>query len=151
MKTIQKILAAVDFSEHSDPVLDAAVGFARQFDAELHLVHAYDVRIPLVTPLTPYGFSAPPAVIEETQEVAASKLGAFVRRASAQGVAATPHVSGAPAASAIVDLAEELGADLIVMGTRGRTGLKHVLLGSVAERTMRQAPCWVLVVNAPLP
>jgi nucleotide-binding universal stress UspA family protein len=150
MKTIRKILAAVDFSEYSDPVLDAAVGFARQFDAELHLVHAFDVRVPLVTPLTPYGTSASPGAIEEMQEEAATKLDDLGRRASAQGVAATPHVLGAPAASAIVDLAEELEADLIVMGTRGRTGLKHVLLGSVAERTMRHAPCWVLAVKAPL-
>jgi nucleotide-binding universal stress UspA family protein len=150
MKTIQKILAAVDFSEYSDPVLDAAVGFARQFDAELHLVHAYDARIPLVPQLTPYGVTTPPALIEETQELAASKLDALARRTAAQGVAVTSHVSGAPAASAIVDLAEELGVDLIIMGTRGRAGLKHVLLGSVAERTMRHAPCWVLAVKAPL-
>jgi nucleotide-binding universal stress UspA family protein len=147
VKTIRKILAAVDFSEYSDPVLDAAVGFARQFDAELHLVHAYDVRIPLVTPLAPYGVSVPPVVIEQTQEAAAAKLDALARRAAAEGVAATSHVSGAPAASAIVDLAGELEADLIIMGTRGHTGLKHVLLGSVAERTLRHAPCWVLAVK----
>jgi nucleotide-binding universal stress UspA family protein len=52
-----------------------------------------------------------------------------------------------PAASAIVGQAEELRVDLIVMGTRGHTGLKHVLLGSVAERTLRHAPCSVLTVK----
>ena len=112
MKHIRKIVVAVDFSEHVDPVLDAAVDFARQFNAELHLVHAFDVRIPLVTP---YEVAIPTAFIE--------------------------------AASAIVDMAEELEADLIIMGTRGHTGLKHVLLGSVAERTLRHAPCSVLTVK----
>jgi nucleotide-binding universal stress UspA family protein len=53
-----------------------------------------------------------------------------------------------PPFSAILDLAESLPADLIVMGTQGRTGLKHVLLGSVAERTVRLAPCPVLTVKA---
>ena len=62
-------------------------------------------------------------------------------------MSATSHLSEVPAASAIVDLAEELGADLIIMGTRGHTGLKHVLLGSVAERTLRHAPCSVLTVK----
>ena len=60
---------------------------------------------------------------------------------------ATSHLSEVPAASAIVDMAEELEADLIIMGTRGHTGLKHVLLGSVAERTLRHAPCSVLTVK----
>ena len=54
-----------------------------------------------------------------------------------------------PAASAIVEVAGEAKADLIVMGTRGHTGLKHVLLGSVAERTLRLAPCAVLTVKKP--
>lgn len=145
MKTIQKILVAVDFSEHVDAVVDTALGFAKQFGAELHLVHAFDVRIPLVTP---YEVAIPTAFIEEAREAAASKLEALIRNVAAEGVAATSHLSEVPAASAIVDLAEEIGADLIVMGTRGHTGLKHVLLGSVAERTLRHAPCSVLTVKA---
>jgi nucleotide-binding universal stress UspA family protein len=143
-KSIEKILAAVDFSEHVEAVLHAAVDFAMKFGAELHLVHACDVRIPM---LAPYGASIPPALIEEARDVAASKLDALTRRAAARGVAVSSHVTGAPAASAIVELAEELGVDLIVIGTRGHTGLKHVLLGSVAERTLRHAPCWVLAVK----
>jgi nucleotide-binding universal stress UspA family protein len=90
----------------------------------------------------------PTAFIEEAREAAAAKLDALIRRVATEGVTATSHLSEVPAASAIVDLAEELGADLIVMGTRGHTGLKHVLLGSVAERTLRHAPCSVLTVKA---
>ena len=146
MRHIRKIVVAVDFSEHVDPVLDAAVDFARQFNAELHLVHAFDVRIPLVTP---YEVAIPTAFIEEAREAAASKLDALIRKVAAEGVTATSHLSEVPAASAIVDMAEELEADLIIMGTRGHTGLKHVLLGSVAERTLRHAPCSVLTVKVP--
>jgi nucleotide-binding universal stress UspA family protein len=144
MKTIQKILVAVDFSEYADSVLDVAVEFAKRLSAELHLVHAFDVRIPLVTP---YEVAIPTAFIEEAREAAASKLDALIRKVADDGVTATSHLSEVPAASAIVDLAEELGSDLIIMGTRGHTGLKHVLLGSVAERTLRHAPCSVLTVK----
>ena len=144
MKTIQKILVAVDFSEYADSVLDVAVEFAKQLSAELHLVHAFDVRIPLVTP---YEVAIPTAFIEEAREAATSKLDALIRKVADDGVMATSHLSEVPAASAIVDLAEELGVDLIIMGTRGHTGLKHVLLGSVAERTIRLAPCSVLTVK----
>jgi len=144
MKTIRKILVAVDFSEYAESVLDVAVEFARHFGAELHLVHAFDVRIPLVTP---YEVAIPTAFIEEAREAAASKLEALIRKAADDGITAISHLSEVPAASAIVDLAEELGADLIIMGTRGHTGLKHVLLGSVAERTLRHAPCSVLTVK----
>jgi nucleotide-binding universal stress UspA family protein len=144
MKTIEKIVVAVDFSEHADQALDVAVEFAKQLGAELHLVHALDVRIAL---MTPYEVAIPTAFIEEARNAAASKLKVLVEKVAAEGVRATSQLSGVPAASAIVDLAEELEADLIVMGTRGYTGLKHVLLGSVAERTLRQAPCSVLTVK----
>jgi nucleotide-binding universal stress UspA family protein len=144
VRKIRKILVAVDFSEYADAVLDAAIEFAKQFGAGLHLVHAFDVRIPLVTP---YEVAIPTAFIEEAREAAASKLEALVRSVSAEGVEASSHLSEVPAASAIVGQAEELGVDLIIMGTRGHTGLKHVLLGSVAERTLRHAPCSVLTVK----
>jgi nucleotide-binding universal stress UspA family protein len=78
----------------------------------------------------------------------ASKLAVLIEKVASDGVTATSQLSEFPAASAVLDLAERLGADLIVMGTRGRTGLKHVLLGSVAERTLRHAPCSVLTVKA---
>jgi nucleotide-binding universal stress UspA family protein len=145
MKTIRKIVAAVDFSESAEPVLEAAVDLAKQFNAALHLVHTFDVRNPLVTP---YAVATPPVLVEEARETAEAKLDALARSAAAQGVAAVCHVSGLPAAPAIVKLAEELGADLIVMGAPRHGSLRHVLLGSVCERTLREAPCWVLAVKA---
>ena len=145
METIERIVVAVDFSEHSDQALEVAVEFALQFDAELYLVHALDVRIPL---MPPYEVVIPTAFIDGARRAAASKLDVLVQKVATEGVTAISHLSEAPAASAIVDLAEEIGANLVVMGTRGNTGLKHVLLGSVAERTLRHAPCSVLTVKA---
>jgi nucleotide-binding universal stress UspA family protein len=124
MRPIRTIVAAVDFSPHSEPVVDAAVTLAKQFGAKIRLVHAYDVPIPLVSP---YEVAIPEPYLEETRRMAAEKL---------------------PAAPAIVRAAEEAKADLVVIGTRGHTGLKHLLLGSVAERTVRLAPCPVLTVKA---
>jgi nucleotide-binding universal stress UspA family protein len=63
-------------------------------------------------------------------------------------VRVTAHLREANPSDAILDVAREIDADLIVMGTRGLTGLKHVLLGSVAERTLRLAPCSVLTVKS---
>ena len=145
MTTIERMVVAVDFSEHADRALDAAVWFAKQFGAELHLAHALDVRTPL---MTPYELSVPMAFMEQARDAAASRLASLVQNVAAEGVIAVSHLSEIPAASAIADLAEELAADLIIMGTRGHTGLKHVLLGSVAERTLRHAPCSVLTVKA---
>jgi nucleotide-binding universal stress UspA family protein len=144
MKAIEKILVAVDFSEHGDLAVDAAVELAKRFHAALHVVHALDVRIPV---MAPYEVVIPASFIESARKAAASKLETLVQKVATEGVTASAHLSEAPAASAIVDLAEEIGADLIVMGTRGHTGLMHVLLGSVAERTLRHAPCSVLTVK----
>ena len=67
--------------------------------------------------------------------------------ARAQGVRAEGQIGAGSPSSEIAALAEKIGADLIVIGTRGLSGLKHVLLGSVAERTIRIAPCPVLTVK----
>lgn len=143
---IQGILVAVDFSEQSDQALDAAVELATRYSAELHIIHALDVRIPL---MTPYDIVVPTGFIDDARKAAASKLATLVQKVATEGVTATSHLCETPAASAIVALAEKIGTDLIVMGTRGHTGLKHVLLGSVAERTLREASCSVLTVKGP--
>ena len=144
MKSIQKILVPVDFSGESDRAFDAAVELAREFDSELHVMHALDIRVPL---MTPYEVVLPVAFIDEARRALSAKLDALVQKVTTEGLSAVSHLCEAPAASAIVDLARKIEADLIVMGTRGHTGLKHVLLGSVAERTLREAPCSVLAVK----
>jgi nucleotide-binding universal stress UspA family protein len=144
MRPIRTIVAAVDFSRHSEAVVDAAVTLAKQFGAKILLVHAYDVPMPLVSP---YEVVIPEPYLEETRRIAAEKLAALVARVAGQGVTAESKLGEVPAAPAIVQAAQEAGADLVVIGTHGHTGLKHLLLGSVAERTVRLAHCPVLTVK----
>lgn len=142
---IHKILVPVDFSEHSQRALDEAVGLAKKFGAELHLVHCYQVYP--AGGVAPYDVVLPESVERTIQEAARALLAEWAEKAAGQGVRVQRHLSASAPSSGIADLAEALGVDLIVIGTRGLSGLKHVLLGSVAERTIRSAPCPVLTVK----
>lgn len=144
MQPIRRILAAVDFSEHSLRAAEVASVLAKSLGAELHVVHAFDLRDPL---LNPYEISVPDDYVKLCREAAQRRLDEVIAHIAEQGVHARPHVAEAPAARAIADLAERLEADLVVMGTRGNTGLKHLALGSVAERVLRLAPCSVWTVR----
>ncbi|MAE94688.1 MAG: hypothetical protein CL910_08520 [Deltaproteobacteria bacterium] len=139
-----RILVGVDFSDHTGPALDAATTLAKETGASLHLLHALELRIPLVTA---YEVTIPDGIIEQAQAEAEVQLAAL-----ADGVDKAVPVSwsmrSAPPHQAIVEAAEDEGADLIVTGSRGMTGLKHALLGSVAERTLRASPCSVWTVRA---
>ena len=84
------------------------------------------------------------------RDAALEQLEELRQKVAADGVEAAAHMREGTAAEAISSAANDLGVDLIVMGTRGLTGLKHVLLGSVAERTIRVAPCPVLTVKDPV-
>lgn len=141
---MRNLVLAVDFSDHSDAALDQAVELARKFDAIVHVVHAFELPIRIVSP---YEVAVPDPYIEESRKAARERLDRVVQTVRAAGVTAEPHLSEVPAAPAIARVAENVGADLIVMGTRGLTGLKHLVLGSVTERTMRLAPCSVLAVK----
>ena len=143
---IEKILVAVDFSDDSQAAVTAACDLAKQFDAELHVVHAFELATPLVSP---YQVAIPDLYLAESRSAATLRLDEVVSKLSVDGIEAQPHLTEAPAAQAIARTAEEVGADLIVMGTRGMTGFKHFVLGSVAERTLRLAPCSVLTVKNP--
>lgn len=144
MNTIRTILVPLDYSEHSARALETAVEMARGLGAVIHLVHAFEVPVPIVTP---YEVAIPENYVEPVREEATRRLEEARDKVAAQGIEVTAHLTESPAATAIVRIAEEVGADLIVMGTRGNTGLKHLLLGSVAERTLRLAPCSVLTVK----
>jgi nucleotide-binding universal stress UspA family protein len=145
-KPISRILAATDFSKSSELAFEAAIDWAKRLGAELTLVHALRLQAPLVTP---YEVVFPQGLLDQARDAAARRLEKGLEKAKAGGVSAKMQITSAPAVPALAELAEELGADLIVMGTRGHTGLAHVLLGSVAERTLRLAPCAVLTVKGP--
>jgi universal stress protein A len=140
--TFRKILCPTDFSEGARQALRLAL--AMSADAQLVLLHVWQ-------PPYVYGADAtfPGAVAVETKSVAENELAQWkneVEQLGARGVT-TLMVSGAPWHE-IVELARrDPTIDLIAMGTHGYTGLKHVLLGSVAEKVVRHAPCPVLAAR----
>jgi len=140
----EKILVPLDFSDHSKKALDHAIELAKQFKGKLHLVHCYPVYVGAVSP---YGIVVPESFDRECREAAVREMSQWADKVKAAGVEVETTVTPSAPADAIVNTAEEIGADIIVMGSRGLTGLKHALLGSVAERTLRTAPCPVLTVK----
>jgi len=146
MSTIRTVLVPVDFSPHSSEALDFAVALAKDLGARLHLLHCYQINPGGVSP---YGIVLPENLDRELRDGAARSVSEWAEKASAAGLDVAHSVTAEFPSEAIAMTAQEIGADLIVMGTRGNTGLKHVLLGSVAERTIRMAPCPVTTVKAP--
>jgi nucleotide-binding universal stress UspA family protein len=145
MSSIQTIVVAVDFSEASEAAVDKAVDLAKALGAGIQVVHAFDLHVPM---LNPHEIAIPEPYIEQSREAAASRLAVVVEKIKAAGLEAGSQLVEAPSARGIVDAAERVGADLIVMGTRGNSGLRHLLLGSVAERTLRLAHCSVMTVKS---
>ncbi len=141
---ITRILAAVDFSAHSDRAVEVAAGLAKRLSASLDLIHAFELQRDYIQYTSPFA-------VEFAQQIEASarkKLVSVGERLEESGLPVTLHVLRGYPSVAIAEAAEEIGCQLIVMGTRGNTGIAHVLLGSVAERTLRAAPCSVLAVKA---
>ena len=140
---IETILVPTDFSPHAERAVDYAVSLAKTFSARIYLLHAYSLPIPAF----PDAFAVPQSVWDELHEYAGKQLENARKRVAADGVPCGVEAIGEPPFPAVVDTAERIGADLIEMGTRGLTGLKHVMLGSVAERTVRLAPCPVITLK----
>jgi nucleotide-binding universal stress UspA family protein len=146
MALFKKILVPVDFSDNSKTALEMATNLAKAFGSEIALMHCYAINPGGVSS---YGVSVPPSYFDGIREAASRKLDEWVEEASAEGIPIRPILSSNCPSEEISLMAEERNADLIVMGTRGNTGLKHLMLGSVAERTLRSAPCPVLTVKTP--
>ena len=134
----ERILVPVDFSADSEHALDYAVQFAVPFGASLTLMHV--TYIP-----DPPGFNLD-AVIRRTETDRRQDLLAYQERISDAGVLSDVHMDRGLPALKIAEMARHGEADLIVMGTHGRTGLKHLLLGSVAQRVIQLSSCPVVVV-----
>jgi nucleotide-binding universal stress UspA family protein len=136
------ILVPHDFSPQSDAAIELAQQLAGLSGARLHLVHA--VETPLLHAVTPAGVIAL-SLSSVVAEGALLEAEGALRRVA--GGAQVCVVEGAPR-DVISAVAAQLPADLIVMGTHGREGLARAVLGSVAEHTVRHAPCPVLTVRA---
>jgi nucleotide-binding universal stress UspA family protein len=117
---------------------------AKAFSAKIWLPHCYQLHPGGVSP---YGIAAPASYHDDVREAVVHQLRERQEKIEAEGVPAEASVSSEFPPQAIVEMAKDIGADLIVMGTRGLTGIKHVMLGSVVERTVRSAPCPVLIVK----
>ena len=141
---VEKILVPMDFSDHSRQALEQAVGLAKTFGASIDLLHSYRINY---SGVMPYGADFPAAIYEDIRNHATSELTKAHDGVREAGVECQMHLSQDEPSHAIARTAEELSSDLIVMGTHGRTGLAHIALGSVAERTVRTAPCPVLTIN----
>ncbi len=151
MSDYQIIVVPYDFSAHAKRALSEAADLARRFGGELHVLHVIQPPV-YAYAYGPYGAAAAPPPIDTAgmRRDAMKSLEEVANGLADPPKRVQPHVVEATSiASAIRESAEDLGADLIVMGTHGRTGLAHVFLGSVAERTLRGAPCPVLTVQAP--
>ena len=154
MKTlnVQNIVVPIDFSKMSVQAIQIAKQLARRFGASIHLAHvrqfnyAADLMAP-VPPMVPFAFApyehdAARSVLKELEEVA-SECGV--------SSASCDVLSGAPPFDEICRLGQTIPADLIVMPTHGRTGLKHVFLGSTAERIVQHSLCPVLITRGSAP
>jgi nucleotide-binding universal stress UspA family protein len=149
MKVFTRILYATDFSKASRPALVKALALARQNHAPLVIAHALP---PLVLTVGgDFGYVAPrtyEAIDQSARQHARKQLAAVARRAKSAGVRATALLlEGAPHEQ-IPRAVRRTRADLVVIGTHGRTGLAKVLLGSVAERVVRLSPRPVLTVRS---
>jgi nucleotide-binding universal stress UspA family protein len=146
MKNISKILVPLDFSAHSKRALEFAVDLARRYDARLELVNVFDITVYTMPDGMPM-FA--PGQFDDILADIERLLGAAKHDALAGGalLVETKRLEGKPETE-ILREAREGKFDLIVLGTHGRTGLKHIVIGSVAERVVRHAPCPVFTVKA---
>ncbi len=138
---IKRVLFPIDFSPQADGMLPYAASLCRNFGAALHLVYVNELAVLLPEYLPEVAMSTTIDIEEETQRNLARIAGEI------EGVEVVTSVRTGPAYREIIAAEKDIGADLIVMPTHGRTGLAHVLFGSVAERVVRMAKCPVLVVK----
>ena len=139
---LKKILVPVDFSDCSNKALQYAIPFAKQFDAELTLLHVVQPYLPVPEiPMVDVEL-----VQRQIRESGKKELEALQRTVADKVSSETALRQGSPYVE-IIKAAKELGIDLIILATHGRTGLAHVFLGSTAERVVRHAGCPVLVVR----
>jgi nucleotide-binding universal stress UspA family protein len=144
---IRKILAPTDFSEHAEHAVKYACGLAQRLDATLHLLHVLAEIVPsgpdpLLTPVLP------PEYYRESEAQSRHALSTLIGPGWDCPPAIEKAVRWDSPVEGIVGYARDAAVDLIVIATHGRTGLSHVLLGSVAERIVREAPCPVLTIRS---
>ena len=156
------IVAATDYSETGELAVDRALELAAEHpSSEVHVLHVLPYNLPALAPEFNVRASAPATqpiaeAAERLETHVAKKFEAFSAQRKAAGLRVIPHLRLDSPALEIAQLATDIEADLVVVGTHGRRALSRLVLGSVAEVAVRLAPCPVLVVRpkmlpAPVP
>ena len=138
------ILVATDFSEHADAALAYAAELGARLDATIHLVHAITIPAMGVPEL---GLAYAATTIEAETKAAQDALDKRVAMYRDRVSLAPTRLAVGDARDVIDRVAEQVEADLVIMGTHGRRGIRRALLGSVAESVVRSAPCPVLTIR----
>ncbi|TWU12747.1 hypothetical protein CA54_15720 [Symmachiella macrocystis] len=145
MINLKRILVATDFSEHSNVAVKYATALAQAFDSEVILCHVVEAP-DLISQIPPTGEGYFPPNFQEQQREAAEKECAKIIADSGIKNGRSLIVEGS-AFFEVIRAAKAEDVDLVIVGTHGRGAIAHVLLGSVAEKIVRKAPCPVLTVR----
>jgi nucleotide-binding universal stress UspA family protein len=150
MIEIRRILCPVDFSDHSRSALDQAIAIARWYDSTVTVVHVFSP--PVIAAYGPLPVAFEPVLltpVECSQLLASCKR--FIAAEAAPGVPVDAVIRQGNVAAEILDHATKMDADLLVIGTHGRSGFERLILGSVTEKVLRKARCPVLTVPRRVP
>jgi universal stress protein A len=140
----KKILYPVDFSEYTDEILEYAVAVAKKFDGELHLLHV----IPNLNYFTPYeSFLTPENLVAVEQSIVGEVNRDLAKITKKIDIPVKEAIRTGITFVEIIDYVKTENIDLVIMGTHGRSGIEHVLIGSVAEKIVRKAPCPVMTIR----
>ena len=141
----QKILVPLDFSEYTDEILNVAVQIAQKFGSTIHFLHV----IPNMDYFTPYESFMSAGNLVNIQREIEREVGKDMEAVAKkiQDIPVTKAIHTGVAVLEIVDYVRTERIDLVVMGTHGRGGLEHILIGSVAEKVIRKSPCPVLTIR----
>lgn len=140
----KKIVCPVDFSEFTDEIISYALSIAKKFEAEVHLLHV----IPTLNYFTPYeSFLTPENLISMERNIENEIEKDFQKIIKKVDMPVKKVIKTGVTFVEIIDYIKAENMDLVVMGTHGRSGIEHILMGSVAEKVVRKAPCPVLTVR----
>ncbi len=146
MLAIQHLLCPVDFSQTSDRALEYALALAERLGTSITVMHAYQMPAYALAEGT---LDLPPFLADELRSRLQERLDALVQGKAGAGVRCGSLLCEGIPYVEILRAAKQVGADLIVIGTHGRSGISHMLIGSVAERVVRTSEVPVLTVRAP--
>ena len=145
--SFRTIVCAVDYSDYSEYALRYAIGLAKTFDAELKLLHV--IELPFLPTYSLAGVPDLSMPVEQIEKGAQQRMHELLENWRPKWGKIEGVVRTGTAFLEIINFARAEEADLIVVGTHGRSGLRHIIMGSVAEKIVRKAPCPVLSVRHP--